>query len=258
MPQEKAPILQALPPELHFNIVKYLDYSTFLALRRTNRYLREVADAVGCSDLEKASLVRAAEQYPRHAKNFGCCRCFRVLPARKFGDKQRKKSYRKGKSNSFSRFCFDCGLRKELYPPGCRIVKDGVEMIYCRECRLVREGQYCHSCWRCWSCLQLSRVGHEPESAAEDVVDVREVIFGSHNRSLSTRDRVPVACPRCRQDKIKGKALEWYECIDDEQELERKWGMAEFEAASGETASPCSQQVSARGGRTTEVRSVLH
>lgn len=87
MPEKELSGLQTLPLELQLNIAEYLDYGALLALRQTNRHLHNLADCIKRSDLEKSTVVYAAEQYPRHAANFGCYRCYRVLPASEFADK---------------------------------------------------------------------------------------------------------------------------------------------------------------------------
>lgn len=205
MPGKQPPGLQMLPVELQLNIAEYYDYGSLLALRQTNRHFREVADRVECSEFEKASFVRAAEQYPRHANNLGCFRCYRVLPAGEFADKQRKKSHGKGNSKSYLRFCFECGVEKGIYTPGSRVVKDGVDMICCGQCRRVRAVQFCSSCWRCSSCLR-----------SKSCLRLSMSTYQNHT--------------------IQGKAPElWYDGL---QALGMALRMAEFEANFGEIASP--------------------
>ncbi len=108
MPEKELSGLQTLPLELQLNIAEYLDYGSLLALRRTNRHLHNLADRIKCSDLEKSTFVRAAEQYPQHANNFGCYRCYRVLPASEFADRQIRRAYGKGNAKTLNRLCFDC------------------------------------------------------------------------------------------------------------------------------------------------------
>lgn len=169
MSREELHGLRTLPIEIQLNIAAYLDYGSLLALRRTNRHLREVVDRVGCSDAEKSSFVRAAEQYPRHANNLGCYCCYRVLPASKFADEQ---TYGKGNWKTFSRFCLECGVKMGRYSPGVWVVKNGVDMICCRKCRRVRAIQFCSICWRCSSCLGLPVSETSHKNAAKEVVNI--------------------------------------------------------------------------------------
>lgn len=236
MSGQKLANLQNLPTELQANIAEHLDYGSLLALHQVNRHFRKIADPVKCSDWKKYSFVHAAEQYPRHVHNFGCYRCFCVLPASQFADRQKKKDRGKGNAKSSFRFCLKCGVEKGICSPGNYIVKNGVEMICCWECRRVREVQFCPSCRYCSSCLPLlPRIGNE--SAARDVKDLTMSLFGLSNRTAPEK----IACPRCRQGTIQGKAPEpkrWYDDIDRVTALGMALSMAEFEAEFDEIASP--------------------
>ena len=140
MSRAQDPKLEMLALELQLAIAEYLDYGSLLALRRTSRRFREVANQTTCSEAEKVTFVAAAEQYPRNADGFGCFRCHRVLSACKFADKQKRKAYGKGGSRSLLRFCVECGVKKHIYAPGNWVVRDGVAQIYCRRCLRIREG----------------------------------------------------------------------------------------------------------------------
>lgn len=233
MPDEQLPSLQTLPLELQLNVAEHLDYGSLLALRRTNRHFHEFFGRLKHPELEKSKFVRAAEQYPRHVNNFGCYRCFRILPASKFARKQIKKSYGKGNTKSFSRFCVECGVKKGIYSPGSRVDKDGVDMIYCRECRRIREVRFCSHCGRCASCLGLSVSETGNESAAKDAV----LRFRIGNYTVPANE----ACPSCRHQTIQGngragtiiltkcKSSKWYGARQNSSDFDKIASPEEFD-----------------------------
>lgn len=241
MPEKELSGLQTLPLELQLNIAEYLDYGSLLALRRTNRHLHNLADRIKCSDREKSTFVHAAEQYPRHAKNFGCYRCYRVLPASEFADRQIRRAYGKGNVKSFNRFCFQCGVEKRIFCPGNRVLKDGVDMICCRECRRVREVQFCSRCWRCSSCLppSVSATGNGTGNASDtkDSVDTMMSPLGLSSRTALENAAFSI----CTHDTIEGKVPKpkrWYDDSDEVQALGMAFSMAELEADYGGVANP--------------------
>ena len=155
MDNRNSPTLEALPPELHLQIFASLNYKTAIALSQTNRLFHAIVSPKACSSEDKQQFVRSVERsaFNKVQFNFGCYRCYRVLPSTAFADNQLKGPRGRMGLKWLERFCVACGITDSLYTPGSRIKRDGRESWYCGGCRTGKRCRCCLRCGRCEECL---------------------------------------------------------------------------------------------------------
>ena len=152
------PTLETLPRELHLQIFASLNYKTAIALSQTNRLFHAIVSPQACATDDKQRLVRRVEGLRINVEdsNFGCYRCYRVLPFTAFADNQLKGPRGKNGRKKLERFCVACGIAGSLYTPGSRITQDGRERWFCGGCQTIKGERCCLRCGRCEGCLPIS------------------------------------------------------------------------------------------------------
>jgi hypothetical protein len=134
-----------------------LDYRARIALLQTNRYFRASVSPQACSAEDKRAFVHAAESFRQNADGFGCYRCFRVLPRSDFAEKQIRGHRGRGNSKGYQRFCFPCAEKYSIYTPGSQLIKSGVRLWVCYQCRKPKEGRLCIRCGKFEECVALNQ-----------------------------------------------------------------------------------------------------
>jgi len=166
-PSVLPPPLLRLPAELHLTIISFLPKLSdakdkhdlaILQLRQTNRYFHGLIPAPTHTDLLFLELVLYQDSV------YACKFCLRLRPWTKFAS-----AMLKGKTglNGFSpekRFCAECGFdatlirHKERYNPGTRACVNGVDYVWCKQCKQVKQGDEADSvcsglCKACYTSL---------------------------------------------------------------------------------------------------------
>lgn len=163
------PPLLGLASELHLTILSFLsdlkdakdeNDLALLQLRRTNRYFRNLVPPPTHDDLLRLEFV--LYKYSVYACKF--CLCLRR--EKKFASTMLKG--KKGIGGQFRdrRFCADCGFdttvvgSSQRYCPNSRACVDGVDWVWCRECKFVKKGEeatsvcvgLCKECYKTLGC----------------------------------------------------------------------------------------------------------
>jgi hypothetical protein len=180
-PSNTLPPLLRLASELHLAIISYLpdlkdakdrDDLALLQLRRTNHYFRNLVPPPTHNDI--LSLESALFKYSVYACKFCLC----LLPMTKFASAMLTgKTGVNGKARD-RRFCADCGFdttvvgQSQRYCPGTRACVSGVDWIWCKHCKLVKNGEQansvcvglCKACYSTFGCRCSLECGRPPHS----------------------------------------------------------------------------------------------
>lgn len=165
--------LNALPSELHLEILSYLNFRDLQMFRATNKYFRSLHSSGELAYFRSAYVRQLFEEeaaevadsavlhstdiydYPHHSHHnsiytsddnedddslsgaffLTCYTCLRTLYYTHFSSTQRTRRRSKGHADAMKRFCKDCGLRDHKWGPGALLeFPTGLE-VYCRRCR---------------------------------------------------------------------------------------------------------------------------
>lgn len=163
------PPFSRLASELHLAILSFLpdlkdakdeEDLALLQLRRTNRYFRNLVPPPTHDDLLRLEFV--LYKYKVYACKF--CLCLR--PETKFASTMLKGKTRPYGPAEAKRFCAECGFDttvfglSQRYCPSTRACVDGVDWVWCKECRFVKKGEeatsacvgLCKACYRTRGC----------------------------------------------------------------------------------------------------------
>jgi hypothetical protein len=180
-PSTTSPPLLRLATELHLAIISFLpefkdakdkDDLALLQLRRTNHYFRNLVPPPTHNDL--LSLELALSKYSVYACKF--CLCLR--PRTGFASAMLKGKTGVNGTARDRRFCADCGFdttvaaKGQRYSPGARACVSGVDRIWCKHCKLVKNGEeansvcvgLCKACFNTFGCWCWSKCGRPLDS----------------------------------------------------------------------------------------------
>lgn len=164
---DNLPPLLRLAPELHLAIISFLpgfkdakdDHDlALLQLRRTNRYFRSLVPPPSHDDL--LSLELALFNYSVYACKFCLC----LQSKTKFDSAMLKGKRGANGTARNKRFCAECGFDttvvglSQRYCPGTRTCVDGVDWVWCKNCKFVRKWEEAKSqcvglCKECYDTL---------------------------------------------------------------------------------------------------------
>ncbi|KAK7424745.1 hypothetical protein QQX98_000323 [Neonectria punicea] len=162
MGSKHAPLLfQCLPFDIHFEVVRLLDFGSALNLTSTSRLFHYTLNPRAI--LPKRALVdlmheRDTAEQNRGEERFACYKCYRFFPKHKFAEKatvDRKSNKGRRITKEGDRFCFDCSAKNRLFDHLHPISNGILTYYFCHNC-----GQYKTRSAIC----KGPRLGDDPEA----------------------------------------------------------------------------------------------
>lgn len=173
-----------LATELHLAIISFLpnlkdakdeNDIALLQLRRTNRYFRSLVLPPTHNDLLALEMIE-----PFECSEYACRFCLRLRPATEFASTMLKGKTGIGGTGRWRRFCADCGFdttvvgQSQRYCPSSRVCVNGVDWVWCKNCKLVRKDEeaksvcvgLCKACYGTFRCMCRERCGRPQRSTA--------------------------------------------------------------------------------------------
>jgi len=176
--------LECLCPELQLSVYNFLGYQDAIRLSQVNRYFHATVDPQAWPTDKKAAFVEDAQHWWRYnmfymsssgrqgpapyirsvllnSNGCACFSCFRVFPKSLFSNSQTERVNAKS-NQSMTRFCLECGIKKEKYRCGEVIIRDRVDKSekcftlqtspaflcgFCKSFRGFRYDGVCASCY---------------------------------------------------------------------------------------------------------------
>jgi hypothetical protein len=125
------PPVMRLPVELHRDIIDLLDLPARALLSASCRYF---AFTIKKPTFEEFLEAEASEWATSKALYVckGCARFRRLL---QFSDDMRKGKRGRKEVDANTRFCVDCGVKREWYPPGTELSIMGRPHVVCKHCK---------------------------------------------------------------------------------------------------------------------------
>lgn len=145
---------EALPRDIHLCIFEHLDYGSALALAATNHFLRSSRPVDSLNSNTKTLYLVFAETFTQNTDSFACHFCFRILLKSAFADQQVKDTFVRKGINQLARFCFNCGVSKQLFRVGECVTKNNIELGFCTSCQRIQQRKWCTKCELCEQCMK--------------------------------------------------------------------------------------------------------
>ncbi|KAH7019311.1 hypothetical protein EDB80DRAFT_196800 [Ilyonectria destructans] len=142
---------ECLPFDIHFEVVRHLDFASALNLASTNRFFHQILDLRAI--LPTDELVKFIRERDRANQNraedlFACYQCYRLLPRDKFSkkaamDRRHKKGHELTEEGR--RYCFDCSAKNRVYEHLQPISNGKLWYYFCHNCgQHLTKSAMCH------------------------------------------------------------------------------------------------------------------
>ncbi|KAF7553986.1 hypothetical protein G7Z17_g3211 [Cylindrodendrum hubeiense] len=136
-------LFECLPYDIHFEVVRHLDFVSALKLASTTRFFHQTLDPRvihSGEEVEKFIRERDKADQSRVEGLFACYHCYRFLPKDRFAKKATfERQSKKGQkiTDEGRRYCFDCSAKYRVYEHLRPISNGKLRYYFCHNC-----GQY--------------------------------------------------------------------------------------------------------------------
>ncbi|KAH7157634.1 hypothetical protein B0J13DRAFT_650235 [Dactylonectria estremocensis] len=147
-------LFEGLPFDIHYEVVRYLDFRDAFNMALANRYFQQTLDPR--SVLPREDLVKFIGERDKADRNrveglFACYKCYRFLPKDKFAKKatvDRKTKRGQAVTDECRRYCFDCAATHRLFDHLQPISNGKLRYYFCHNCRQykTKSGRCARSC----------------------------------------------------------------------------------------------------------------
>ncbi|KAH6982028.1 hypothetical protein BKA56DRAFT_672805 [Ilyonectria sp. MPI-CAGE-AT-0026] len=135
-------LFEGLPFDIHFEVVRHLDFMSALNMASTNRFFHRILNLPAIlpnSELVEFIRERGMAGQNRAENLFACYQCYRLRPREKFSKKATadRLHHRHKLTEEGRRYCFDCSAKNRFYDHLRPISNGKLRYYFCHNC-----GQY--------------------------------------------------------------------------------------------------------------------